>query len=142
MASCLLGAVIDIPCFLKLNEQSIYLKIIWRYIAIIVLLIPILTLDFLIDPYKLLKLILKDAFKVFILSMLHIAYIYLIYFSAENTLIIYTMLLCSMSTIFSTTWKIIRGIYFTRIEYIGLGISLIGAYFCCCETPLNNSIFI
>jgi hypothetical protein len=66
-------------------------------------------------------------------------YTYLIYYSATKTFVVHTLLIASMSITFTSTWKIIRGIPFTRIEYLAIGINIFGVYLCCCEYPIIDS---
>jgi len=136
----LFSATINLPCFLVLSEQSIYLKIMWKYTTILLILIIILSLDFSNGLYSFMKLLLKDMFKVFILSIVHTAFIYLLYFSAEKTLVIHTLMLSSMATTFITSWKILRRIPFTHLEYIGIAINILGIYFCCYGTTTIDSM--
>lgn len=120
----------ELPCFLKLGEQSVHLKVMWKYATILAILISTLFLDFFNGVYSFTELIFKDFFKVLVLSLIHAAFAYLIYFSVEKTLVIHTLLLSSMATTFITSWKILRRIPFSHLEYIGIAINLLGVYFC------------
>eukprot|EP00826_Nyctotherus_ovalis_P045802 TRINITY_DN5101_c0_g2_i4.p1 TRINITY_DN5101_c0_g2~~TRINITY_DN5101_c0_g2_i4.p1 ORF type:complete len:272 (-),score=24.05 TRINITY_DN5101_c0_g2_i4:233-1048(-) len=131
--------MVELPCFLKLGEQSVYLKVMWKYAAILVILASTLFLDFFNGVYSFTELIFKDIFKVLILSLIHAAFVYLIYFSAEKTLVIHTLLLSSMATTFITSWKILRRIPFSHLEYIGIAINVLGVYFCCYGTSAVDS---
>ena len=135
----LAAAIVNLPSFLKLSEQSVYLKVMWRYLTLLAILSPTVVMDFMEDAPRLLSLIYANVFPVFFLSLLHSLYVYLIYFAAVKTFVAHTILLCSIPTTFSATWKIARRLPFTRLEYIGIGANVFGAYLCCCEAPIINS---
>ena len=133
------GGILKLPSFIMLEEQSIYIKIIWQYLIILIILSPILIMDF-FDSGQYLSTLSDTSFlSIFILSILHMLYIYLIYFSATKTFVVHTLLIASMSITFTSTWKVIRSIPFTRIEYLGIGINIFGVYLCCCEYPIIDS---
>eukprot|EP00826_Nyctotherus_ovalis_P017825 TRINITY_DN15270_c0_g1_i3.p2 TRINITY_DN15270_c0_g1~~TRINITY_DN15270_c0_g1_i3.p2 ORF type:complete len:164 (-),score=26.53 TRINITY_DN15270_c0_g1_i3:583-1074(-) len=135
----LTGAILKLPSFLILDEQSIYLKVIWQYLIVLVVLCPILVIDF-FDSAQYFAAFADTSFlSVFVLSLLHMAFVYLVYFSATKTFVIHTLLIVSMSLTFSTTWKIIRSVPFTRLEYIGIAINVLGVYLCCCESATMDS---
>ena len=135
----LAAAIVNLPSFLKLSEQSIYLKVMWRYLTLLAILSPTIIMDFMEDAPRLVSLIYANLLPVSILSVLHTGYVYLIYFAATKTFVAHTILLCSIPTTFSATWKIARRLPFTRLEYIGIGANVFGAYLCCCEAPIINS---
>ena len=112
----------------------------WRYLTLLAALSPTIIMDFMDDAPHLLEVVYGNLFPVFILSVLHCGYIYLIYFAATQTFVAHTILLCSIATTFGATWKIARRLPFTRIEYLGIGANVFGAYLCCCEAPIIDSI--
>jgi len=137
----MLAAIVNIPSFLMLGEQSIYLKVMWRYLTLLVILSPPLIMEIMDDAPRFVELVYKNLLPVFLLSILHTGYVYLVYYAATKTFVAHTILLCSIPTTFSATFKIARRLPFTRLEYIGIGINVFGAYLVCCEAPIIDSIF-
>ncbi len=134
------GAVLNLPSFLMLSEQSVYLKVIWRYLIMLAGLVPLMILDFITSDSLIVDLIQDNCVPVFFVSILNTAYIYMVYFAVTQTFVVHTLLLCSIGTTFITTWKIVRKIPFSRLEYIGIGVNVFGAYLCCCEggVPISS----
>ena len=135
----LAGAVVNLPCFLKLQSQSVYLKVMWRYIALLVCVSPKLIMDFMEDAPKFIETVYSNIFPAFFLSLIHGLYVYIVYFVVTETFVAHTLLLCSIPTTFSATWKIARSQPFTRLEYLGIAFNVFGAYLCCCEAPIISS---
>lgn len=133
--------MVNLPSFLKLEEQSVYLKVMWRYLTLLAIVSPTIIMDFMEDAPRLIEIIYTNLFPVFFVSLLHGLNVYLVYFAATRSFVAHTLLLCSIPTTFSATWKIARRLPFTRIEYIGIGINVFGAYLCCCEAPIIDSTF-
>jgi len=135
----LAGAVVNLPCFLKLKSQSVYLKVMWRYLALLAIISPKVVIDFVNDAPKLIETVYANLFPAFLLSLVHSVYIYVVYFAVTETFVAHTLLLCSIPTTFAATWKIARSIPFTRLEYLGIAANVFGAYLCCCEAPIISS---
>ena len=135
----LIGNIINLPSFLILDEQSFYLKITWRYMTIFVFVLPVIFLNCIETTQCILSLIFGNFISILLLSILHTAYIYLLYLSAEKTYIIHTLLICSISKVFITLWKAIRSLPLTKIEFVAIGFCLLGVYLCYWE---SNSIFL
>ena len=134
-----IGAVLNLPCFLLLQAESIYQRIIWRYLVLALLISPKFIYDLLANITAFWDIFLANIFPVFFLSLLNTAYVYIVYFAVNHTFVAHTLLLCSIGTAFSSTWKIIKREQYTTIEYIGIGINVFGAYLCCCEgAPLES----
>lgn len=130
----------NLPSFLLLNEQSFYLKIIWRYLIVLITLGPFLLMDFMESVKCFIYLLNANFVSLFILSIIHMAYVYLIYYAASQTFVVHVLLLSGVPTMFTTVWKIVRRLPFTRIEYIGIGIDVFGIYLCCCESKNGRNL--
>lgn len=136
----LLGGILHLPSYLKLNEQSIFLKVIWKYITMTAIFAPFMIIDFATTDNFILWVIAENFPSLIILSIIDTLYIYMIYISISQTYVLHTLLLTGIATTFLTTWKIARRLPFTRIEYIGIGINVFGAYLCCCDSGEIESI--
>lgn len=137
LALSLLSAIVNLPSFLMLAEQSIYLKVIWRYAALLAVLVSPIITDFMEDAPRLAHLLYSNIFPVLFLSLLHASNVYLVYFAVSHTFVVHTLLLCSIPTTFLAAWRIARRLPFTRLEYLGIGFNVFGAYLCCCESPAD-----
>jgi hypothetical protein len=137
----LAGAIVNLPSFLKLSDSSVYLKVMWRYLALLVIISPKIVIDFVNDAPRLIEITYVNMFPVFLLSLIHYIFVLMIYFAATQTFVAHVILLCSIPTTFATTWKIARSMPFTRLEYLGIAFNVFGAYLCCCEAPILESIF-
>ena len=138
-----IGALVNLPSFLLLPAESIYQRIIWRYAVLALLISPKFLYDVMVNITSLWSILLANIFPIFFLSLLNTAYVYMIYFAVRHTFVAHTLLLCSISTTFISTWKIIRSDKYTAVEYIGIGINVFGAYLCCCEgAPLDSIIIV
>lgn len=135
----LAGGILKLPSFLALDEQSIYLKVMWQYLIVLAVVCPILTVDFFDSGQYFAAFADTNFLSAFALSLLHMGFVYLVYLSATRTFVMHTLLIVSMSLTFSTTWKIIRSVPFTRVEYIGIAINVLGVYLCCCESAATSS---
>ena len=136
------GALINLPSVCALKEvKSNFLKVIWRYIGLFVLICPKFIVDIIKNLDCLGKLLYSNVVPIIYLSFLNTVYVCMTYYAVNHTYIAHTLLLCSIATTFLTTWKIIRREQYTTIEYIGVGINVFGAYLCCCEggTPEVSS---
>lgn len=129
----LAGAVINLPAFLYLYEQSTEVKVIWRFMLLIILLLPWVVNDILDNIHRFPEFFTKNISHILLHSFILCIYIYLVYYAVRETFVAHTLLLCSMSTTFSTVWKFIRSMPFTKLEYIGVAANVFGAYLCCCE---------
>jgi hypothetical protein len=139
----LLAAIVNLPSFLQLTASSIYLRIIWRYMIFLLLVIPRLVYDITQHASRLADIVSPCVGPVFFLSLLNTAYVFLVYFAASHTFVAHTLLLCSIGTTFVATWKIINQERYTRLDYIGIGFNVFGAYLCCCEgAPLESTSLI
>lgn len=135
----LLAAVVNLPSFLQLTAGSIYLRIIWRYMIFLILVIPRLVYDIAQNASRLADIVSPCVGPVFFLSLLNTAYVFLVYFAVNHTFVAHTLLLCSIGTTFVATWKIINQERYTRLDYLGIGFNVFGAYLCCCEgAPLER----
>ena len=114
-------------------SQSIYLKVMWRYGGLLVLDSPFLLYDFLTSATPFDELVTANFTAIFFLSMLNSVYVYMVYNAIQCTFAAHTLLLCSIATTFSTTWKIASKRQFSRLEYLGIAANVFGAYLCCCE---------
>ncbi len=139
----LLAAILNLPSFLLLEAKSIYLRIAWRYMIVLLLFVPKLLFDAYNDVFKFVESVSGFAGSVFGLALLNTINLYLVYFAASHTFVAHTLLLCSIPTTFLATWKIASKQPFTRLEYVGIGINVFGAYLCCCEgAPLERINFL
>ena len=137
----LAAAIVNLPSFLKLGEQSIYLKVMWRYGVLLILDSPLLLYDFLTSATPFDELVTANFTTVFFLSMLNCAYVFMVYNALLHTFAAHTLLLCSMATTFTTVWKMASKRQFSRLEYLGIGANVFGAYLCCCEGgPLRRIV--
>lgn len=137
----LVGGIVNLPSYLMLKEQSIFLRVIWKYATMTAVFAPFMIIDFATTDSFILSVIAENFPALVVLSVIETLYAYLVYIAAMQTFVVHTLLLCSISTTFLTTWKIARRLPFTRIEYIGIGINVFGAYLCCCEGAYISSTF-
>ena len=135
------GALLNLPSFLKLKEQSIFVKTAWRYVILLLLLLPKFAYDVCSDVAGITNLVITNIGSILALSALHTAYVYMVYFAVQHTFVAHTLLLCSIATTFLATWKIARKDQYTSLEYLGVGINVFGAYLCCCEgAPIPRTL--
>ena len=135
----LLGTVLNPSFFLVLDANSIYLRIAWRYIVILLLLIPKLIFDGYRDLFYFVECISDFAGPTFGLAFLNTLYNFLMYYSITHTYMVHSLLLCGIPSTFAVAWKIASKQFYSKLEYIGLGINIFGAYLCCCEgAPINT----
>jgi hypothetical protein len=128
-----LGAMLNLPAFLMLQATPTPLLVCWRYLGLLLLLLPRLVVDVVSTASTILETLRNQLPNVVCLAGLQIIYIYMVYFAVRHTFIAHTLLLCSLAATFSATWKIIRGSDYTRIEYLGIAVNIFGAYLCCCD---------
>lgn len=139
----LIAAIIHLPSFKLLDATSIYLRIIWRYMIFLILLIPKLIYDIIQNAQNFSSIVAPCLGPVFFLSLLNTAFVFLVYFAVEHTFVAHTLLLCSIGTTYVATWKIANQDAYTRLDYLGIGFNVFGAYLCCCEgAPLDSIISI
>jgi drug/metabolite transporter (DMT)-like permease len=75
-----------------------------------------------------------------ILAGLNTAQVYMVYFAVQKTYVAHTLLLCSIAPTFLATWRIAKNAPFTRLELLGIGLNVFGAYWCCCDAgPFDKS---
>ncbi len=129
----LCAAILNLPSFLRIEAKSICLRIAWRYMVLFLIFIPKMAFDAYIDVFHFAESVASYTGPIFGLALLNTAYAYMVYFAAERTFVVHTLLLSSIATTFLSTWKIASKQRFTRFEYIGIGINVFGAYLCCCE---------
>lgn len=127
------GAVMNLPSFLSLGEQSAQLKVIWRFMFVIIILVPWLVKDILANKQRFPDLLTYNIASIFFHSFIYSAYIYLVYYAVRETFVAHTLLLCSIGTTFTAVWKIVKSQPYTRLEYLGVAANIFGAYLCCCE---------
>jgi hypothetical protein len=141
-ALAFLGALLNLPCVLKLQAESLSIKIAWRYFGLLLFIMPQALLDLLSLTTIIKQTIIRQLPLILLLSAANTMGVYLVYYAAEHTFVAHTLLLCSLATTFSSTWKIICGLPYTRIEYVGIGLNVLGSYLCCCEGgPLSRILF-
>ncbi len=128
-----LGAMVNLPSFLLLKADSIYQRIIWRYLGLALFISPKFIYDLLVNITSFWGIFVSNIFPIFFLSLLNTAYVYMMYFAVQRTYVAHTLLLCSIGPTFSAVWKIIKREPYTTIEYIGIGVNVFGAYLCCCD---------
>ncbi len=134
-----IGAVVNLPSFLLLQAESIYQRIIWRYLVLALCIAPQFLYDIIINITSFWDIFVANIFPIFFLSLLNTAYVYMVYFAARHTFVAHTLLLCSLGSTFNAAWKIVKREPYTSLEYIGIGINVFGAYLCCCEgSPLER----
>lgn len=141
LVCALFAAIIHLPSFKLLKATSIYLRIIWRYIIFLLILIPKLVFDIIQHAPNLSSIIAPCLGPIFFLSLLNTAFVFLVYFAVEHTFVAHTLLLCSIGTTYVATWKIANQDPYTRLDYLGIGFNVFGAYLCCCEGAPLESIF-
>lgn len=129
------GALVNLPSFLLIRKEgvSFSLCIIWRYIGLLLGVSVFFLIDIFNKFQEFARFFARDLWVVILLSLYNCFYVFLVYFAVSNTYVAHTLLLCSIATTFSSTWKIVRNEKYTSIEYIGIGINVFGAYLCCCE---------
>jgi len=123
----------NLPCFLALGEQSAQLKVIWRFMFVIIILIPWLVNDIYANISRFPDLITSNIASIFFHSFIYCGYIYLVYYAVRETFVAHTLLLCSIGTTFTAVWKIVKSQPYTKLEYLGIAANVFGAYLCCCE---------
>lgn len=124
----LFGAVINIPCFLTLPADSIFLRIIWRHFVLVVLLIPKLFYDSAALGSNINQTFSStNMFNVFAISLINTIWLYLFYFAASHTFAAHTLLL-QLPMLFLTFWKLIKKDVTTYLELIGVATCVFGAY--------------
>lgn len=134
------GAFLNLPCFLLLiNKESIFLTISWRFLVLFLFILPKFLYDVLQDLNLSGRIICLNLFPIMGLAVLNTLYIYMIYFAVLKTYVAHTLLLCSIGSAYLATWKIARGLPHSRFDYYGIGITVFGAYWCCCEGDNLNS---
>lgn len=130
------GAVLNLPCFLHLSGEPIYLKIIWRYLILLIVLLPKFLIDLLSNIENIFNIFLANIFPILLLAILNTAQVYMIYYAVRHTYVAHTLLLCSIAPTFLATWKIAKNAPYTRLELLGIGFNVFGAYWCCCDGGL------
>ena len=139
----LVAAIVNLPSFLILEQQSAYLKVSWRYLVLLVLSAPLLLRDLLTSTQDFGILLATNFSGIFFLSVANAAHVYLIYHAVKLTFVAHTLLLGSISTTFLAVWKIVSGQLYSRLEYLGIAANVFGAYLCCCEGgPLPRILFL
>jgi len=137
-----LGAILNLPSFLMLGTGSIFRRMIWRYLGLLIFLSPKMLYDFLANTEKISQALFNNVVPIFLLSFLNTLYVYLVYYAVSHTYVAHTLLLCSIPSTFYCTWKIARRSPYTTVEYVGIGVNVFGAYLCCCEGSSQPSIFL
>lgn len=136
-----LAAILDPSFFLLLNAKSIYLRVAWKYMVMLLVLVPKLIFDGYNNILYFVECISDFAGPVFGLAVVNTLYVYLMYYSLTRTFAFHTLLLCSLPSTFIAAWKIASKQPFTRFDYVGIGINVFGAYLCCSEGgPLSSII--
>jgi len=139
----LAAAILHLPSFRLLSTESIFVRIAWRYIVLFLMFAPKMAYDSYNNVFNFVDGIIEHAGPVFGLSLLNLTYVYMLYFAVLHTFVAHTLLLGSIPTTFYAVWKIASKQPFTRLEYIGIGINVFGAYLCCCEgAPLASNSFL
>lgn len=118
-----------------------YLKIMWRYMIMLGITLPLMITDCMQSVQDFFSLMCNEIASVLILSLLHMAYVCLMYYSAENTFVMHTLVLSSTSIMFVALWKAVRRDPFTRLELIGIVVNVIGIYLCYCEYHILDCTF-
>jgi len=131
--AALAGGIVNLPSFLMLKNQSVYIKVVWKHVIMLGAITPFALLDMIIGDALILDMVSDSLVPMFFLTILYCAYVYMVYFAVTQTFIAHTLLLCSIGTTFTTAWKIVRKLPFTRLEYLGIAANVFGAYLCCCE---------
>ena len=124
----LIGAIINIPCFYSLPSDSIILKMTWRYLILIIMLIPKIFFDVAAIGDRIYEILNpSNLFYLLFLAFLNTIWVYLFYLAASHTFSAHTMLL-QLPMLFLTLWKLLRRELLTYLELIGIGITVFGAY--------------
>jgi len=132
----LVGAISNLPCFLMVSEYSFEIRIIWRFSFAILGAFIWFLYDLYCNSNEICnEYFFTNTFKIALLSILNLIYIYTVYYAVINTFVAHTLLLCSIAPTFLSTWKLAKGLPYSKIDYIGIGINVFGAYLCCCEAP-------
>lgn len=127
-ALALFGAVINIPCFLSLEAESIFLKIIWRFFVLVIILLPKAFYDLSLNLDNLGKIFSsKNLLDLFFLSILNTIWVYMFYYAASHTFAAHTLLL-QIPLMFLCIWKLLRRESTTYLEIIGLATCILGSY--------------
>ena len=127
-ALALFGAVINIHCFLSLEAESIFLKIIWRFFVLVIILLPKAFYDLSLNLDNLGKIFSsKNLLDLFFLSILNTIWVYMFYYAASHTFAAHTLLL-QIPLMFLCIWKLLRRESTTYLEIIGLATCILGSY--------------
>lgn len=135
----LLACSVNLPYFLMLKHIPLFQKIMWRYSILICLNFPTFVNEILEHASGLYSLMRTHILKIVLLSVLNCFYLYVFYYSAELTYVMHTLLLSSIAPSLVCVWKFVRGLPYSRIEYIGVGINVLGVYLCCCDGSNQKS---
>ena len=136
-----IGAAINIPCFLSLQTESYFHRIIWRYLILGLLITPRFLYDLSANITSMWNILACNLLPIFFLSLLNTCYIYLICIAVNHTFVVHTLFLSSLGSTYIVVWKIIKGDSYTSIEYVGVGLNVLGVYLCCCEETSIESTF-
>lgn len=127
------GCTVNLPCFLSLQTESYFHRIVWRYLVLGLLITPRFLYDVSANVAFVWDLLLASIFPVFFLALLNTCYIYLVCLAVHKTFVVHTLFLSSFGGVLNVVWKIVRGGGYTAVEYIGIALSVFGAYLFCCE---------
>jgi len=136
----LFGSIVNVPSFLILKEQSIYLRVIWRYLITLIITVPILMIELYNTTDKLLTSINENKGSLIIQSILQTIYVYLVYYAATKTFVSHTLIFSTIPILFISIWKLISHLPFTRLDYIGIILVIFGMLLCLFETSVVDSI--
>jgi len=136
-----IGSLVNLPSFLLLETQCISLRIMWRYFGLGLIIAPWFLHDLLSASETVWRAIVDNIVEVFLMSLINTLYVYLVYTSVNYTYVVHTLLLCSIGTTFLAAWKIAKKSPYTVIEYIGIGINVLGVYLCFCEGNYTSRKF-
>ena len=139
----LVGAIVNLPCFLTLNTKPVFLKIIWRYFGTLYVLLPKLWIDLrlVLKSFDIAEFFTEHYTSLIWLPILLTLSQYLVYIAGECSYVAHALLLGGLGSTFVTVWKIASKQDYTRIEYIGIAVNVFGAYLCLCEGAPIPRIF-
>lgn len=136
----LAGSVLNIPSFLMLADQSIYLKVMWRHSVVLIFTLPPVVIQYFNDAEMFLALVSANWCLMFLQGLLQTVYVYLVYYAANKTFVSHSLIFSTLPLVYSSLWKIVRRFPLTRIDYIGLSMVFFGMFLCLCESNAIDSI--
>ena len=80
----LFGSIMNLPSYLMLKEQSIYVKIVWKHIVMTSIFSPFMILDLATSDIFIISVIVDNISSLITLSIISTLYNYLVYYAVTN----------------------------------------------------------